>query len=228
MKDSQELFDRFREDVVDVVKTYLWTEDEVTSYADDAYRMFVRLTGGIADFTSDVTQVPIVTGEELVATDGSILRIMSASLVSDGSDVKVVNSTDLPNLMTTMDYGKRLSFTNKNVPGAVRYIVVGMQKKVAKLINIPQVDDTLALVLYRLPLKHIEDGSHPLDEVETDHHIHLLSWMKHLAYLKQDSETFDKTKSAEAEDTFRKYCALHKAEINRMQAKPRSVAYGGL
>lgn len=230
MQDSQELMDRFRLDVVDTALPYLWTDEEVVSYADDAYRMFVRLTGGIADFTTEeVVRIPLVTGEELYGTHNSILRVMTATLESDGTEIKVLNATDLPNLFTNVtDYGQLRTLAMKNTPGLPKYLIVGMQRNLAKVIQIPVVDDAILLYVYRLPLVHIVDGSHPLDEIEEDHHIHLLKWMKSLAYNKQDAETFDKTKAKEAEDAFRTYCLQCKTEWERYKAKVRVVQYAGI
>lgn len=229
MLNSQELFDRFRIDIVDTSLPYLWTDEEVVSYADDAYRMYIRLTGGIPDFTSDVTKIPLVTGEDIVATDPSILRVMTATLASTGADIEVVNATDLPMLFqSSTDYGSLRTLSMKNVPGAVRWLVVGMEKYKAKVIQIPVVDDEIDMYVYRLPLVHITDGTHPLDDIMEDHHIHLLKWMKALAYQKQDAETFDKTKSAESEAAFRAYALQMKSEWERSKYKNRRVVYGGI
>ena len=229
MENSQELFDTFRGDVVDTARPYLWTDEEVIRYADDAYRMFFRLTGGIADFTSDVTKIPVVTGEDMVNLDPSILRIMAAQLLSNGQEVRVVNATDLPALFRSgVDYGQLRQLTMQNSPGAVRWLVMGMQRNTAKLIQIPTVDDEIDMYVYRMPLAHITDGTHLMDDMLPDHHLHLLKWMKYHAYNKQDTETFDKTKAAEAEAAFRTYCLQSKLEWERYKTKTRVVAYGGL
>lgn len=227
---SQELYDRFRADIVDTATPYLWSDDEVWAYMNDAYRMFVRLTGGIADFTTEeVVRIDLLTGTDLYETHPSILRVMTATLDSDGSEVKVLNATDLPNLFTNnTDYGQVRAMAMKNTPGKVRYFVVGMQRNLAKVIQIPEVDDAILLYVYRLPLTHITDGTHLMNEIEVDHHLHLLKWMKHLAYSKQDAETFDKTKAADAELAFRNYCLQAKTEWERYKTKIRTVSYGGI
>jgi len=74
----------------------------------------------------------------------------------------------------------------------------------------------------------IVDDTHPLDEIQDEHHLHLLSWMKYHAYNKQDSETFDRTKAQEAEARFRAYCTQVKAEWERYKHKTRVVRYGGV
>ena len=229
MKNSQELFDTFREDVVDTELPYLWTDKEVVEYADAAYRMFVRLTTGIADFTSDVTRIDLVAGEDIVELDPSILRVMSATLVSTTANIEVLNAPDLPLLFqTNVDYGSLRTLTMKNEPGTPRWMIMGMEKNKAKIIKIPTVDDQIQMFVYRLPIERIVDGNHPLDEVSEDHHRYLLDWMKHLAYKKQDTETFDKTKSEKAENDFKAYCSLCKSEWERYKHKTRVVEYGGI
>ena len=228
MQNSQELYDAFRTDTDDLARPYLWTDDEVWRYADAAYRAFVRFTGGIADFTSNATKVDLSIGTDEYALDPSILRIMTANLASDGSEVKVINATDLPAVMSTTDYGHLRSLTVKNTDGPVRYLLMGMQQNLAKVLQIPVAVDTINLFVYRLPQVHITDGSHPLNDIAEDHHLYLLDGMKHLAYKKQDSETFNKTKSEDAEQSFRAYCAQCKSEWERYKHKTRVVQYGGL
>ena len=92
---SSELLTLFRSDISDVALPYLWSDLEAYTYMNDAYRMFVRLTGGVPDFTSLTTQVPIVSGNALGVLDPSILRIMSARRLSDGREIKVINSPDI-------------------------------------------------------------------------------------------------------------------------------------
>ena len=229
MNNSQELFDAFREDVVDQALPYLWSEAEVTDYADIAYRQFIRLTGGISDFTSDACVIDLAIGVDVYDTHPSLLRIMDATLRSTGREVKVINSTDVNTLYASdSDYGFPRDLIRKNTPGAPRFLLIGMQKDVAKVIQIPTAVDAIDMVIYRLPLDNIVDGSHPLSDIDGDHHRSLLQWMKYLAHLKQDAETFDKDKSAACEERFRAYCVERKAEWERKLYKPRAVAYGGL
>lgn len=229
MNNSGELYDSFRLDIVDTAKPYLWTDDEVWRYANDAYRMFVRLTGGIADFTSDLTQLALSAGTDIYDLNKAILRITQATLLSTGQDVAVKNYTDLQKMyMGVTDYGQYRTLNMNNTPGEVRVMVIGMQKNKTKVIQIPTVDDTIAMMVYRLPTVAIVDETHTLDDVEEDHHLPLLHWMKHLAYLKQDAETFDKTRSEEAGAKFRNYCVEAKAELERYKHKTRVVQYGGI
>jgi len=224
---SDELYDAFRSDVVDTAKPYLWSEDEVWRYMNEAYRMFVRLTGGIPDFTSAVTQVPIVAGEALGELSPSLLRIMSARRASDGADIKIINFNEL-SAANGSDYGIAQSQWADNTPGPVRSMMIGAERNKARWVMVPVVDDIAQLVVYRTPAKNITGSGQKLVDVNEDHHFNLLSWMRHLAYQKQDAETFNRAKSVEQGDIFRGYCAFVKSEADRYKHKNRVVTYGGI
>ena len=227
MVNAGELFEAFRSDVVDEVAPYLWKDTEIVRYADAAYRRFVRLTGGIHDFTSPITRVNVVAGEATAEVSKLILRFDTATRESDGKDIEVTNWTDR-NLMRRDDFGFSNSLYNDGGVGEIRYMVIGNQEGLVKWVRIPAADDVVNLQVYRLPLTHIVDGTHTMDEVNEDHHIHLLDWMKHLAFLKQDSETYDKDSSDRDGSAFVAYCAQAKAEMDRYRSKVRVVQYGGL
>jgi hypothetical protein len=195
---------------------------------NEAYFMFVRLIGGIPDFTSSATNVPITAGVNTSATDPSILRIMSAYRASDNTEITIINSTDMP-MLRDNDYGILKPLWLDNTQGPVRYMMIGAQQNLAKWLQVPIADDAANLVIYRLPLTKITDaGGQEFVDVSEEHHYSLLMWMKALAYKKQDAETFDRAKSAENEAGFRAYCQQAKAELERKKHKTRVVAYGGL
>lgn len=225
--DSTELLDTWRNNVSDTRKPYLWSDEEAFRYMGDAYRMFVRLTGGIADFTSVATEVPVLANDMLSDLHPSILRIMNARKRSDGREVEIINSTDIGRIRSS-DYGQIKQLALDNTTGPVRYMMIGTQKNVARWIQVPEVDDIVDLTIYRLPLNEITGEDRSLDEVEDEHHFHLTHWMEHLAYLKKDAETYDLKASTEAESRFREYCAWVRAEIERYKHKTRVVTYGGL
>lgn len=224
---TSELYDAFRQDVVDLAKPYLWSDDEVFRYMNDAYVMFVRLTGGVADFTSDICAVDVTTGEATSTISPAIMRIMSATRRSDNKPVAVINSTDM-NKLRSSDYGQAKALVMDNRTGNVNYMVQGLQPNTVRWIMIPEVDDIVDLHVYRKPLSRITGSEQELTDVNEDHHIHLMDWMKHLAYKKPDSDTYNPNASATGKADFEAYCAMVKAEWERYKAKPREVSYGGL
>ena len=225
--DSTGLLKAFRSDVVDTARPYLWSDEECWRYANDAYRMFVRLTGGVADFLSEACEIAVITGEPLVDLHPSILRIMDATLRSTNQPVEVINSTDVGKMRST-DYGQIKQLLLDDKAGRIRYLVHGMQRDKARLVQVPEVDDFIDLHIYRTPLDMITDHDQELTDVAEDHHLHLLDWMKHLAYKKQDADTFNPQASLQGKQDFEAYCSFVKAEWERYKTKVRIVSYGGL
>lgn len=221
-----ELFEHFRGDVFDTKTPYLWSDDEVWRYMLDAYRMFLRLTGGVADFSSEATQVAVSTGEASADLHPSVLRIMSAYRESDGNDVKIINQTDI--VAKAIDYGPLVRNINKPVPGAINEMVIGKQKDTVYFAALPTTDDTIQMSIYRTCLVTELNEDSKFDDMDDDHVIHLTAWMKRCAFKKDDVEIQNLPKSQEYEAEFRAYCEQVKSELARKQHKTRVVAYGGL
>lgn len=224
---SDELYDFFRRDVVDTVQPYLWSDDEVYAYMNDAYYMFVRMTGGIPDFTSAACTVNAVANQPVANINPAILVIRQASLDPTGDAVKVINAQDMERL-SDEDYGVLRQINTSVAKGRVRYIVMGMEQNKVRWVNIPDINYTVKLIVDRLPLTTITDGGQQFDGVAGHHHFHFLQWMRYLAYGKQDAETFDKTRSLAEKQAFEQYCYLAKTEKDRYKHKVRVVAYGGI
>lgn len=227
MDTAGELISAWRVSVADTKKPYLWSDDEAVRFANDAYKMFVRLTGGISDFLSDAAAVNIVAGEATAELSPTILRIMEATRRSDKKPIEIINSTDLGK-MRSSDYGQIKQLVLDALQGPVRYMVHGMQRGQVRWVQIPQVDDVCDMHIYRLPLADLTDFDSTLDEVAAEHHIQLIDWMSHLAYKKQDADAFDPRRAEVAGAAFQDYCRMAKAEWERYKHKRRVVNYGGL
>jgi hypothetical protein len=217
--DSTGLVDLFRIEIADATSPFLWSDLEAYGFADDAQKMFARLTGGIPDASSAITQLPFDIGQADIKLDTRILKVRDAYRVSDGSEISVINYENMTK--------EGVRFDGKT--GPVRTVVIGADSKLAYFLPIPTIADTIQLLVDRLPLETLTEDDEPQDlEIDEHHHRHLMLWMKSLAYMKQDAETFDKSKSTEFENKFRAYCAEAKAEKDRRKHKTRVVTYGGI
>lgn len=227
---SDDLYTLFRSDVVDAVAPYLWSDLEVWNYMNDAYRMFVRLTGGIPDSLSSVTRVPVVAGKATAVVSPLILRFTSAYLMSDGTELKLINGNQTP-LLGKTDYGNVVTAMRDNSTGPVRYMQTNVARSqdggTVRWIKVPAVNDTVQMDVYRLPQDPVVAGF-AFDEVEEQHHEFFLLWMKARAYGKQDAECFDRGRRDTYEKNFRAYCDDAKTEARRYKNHAMSVAYGGL
>lgn len=224
---STGLHDRFRSDTRDLGDPPLWTSSEIYQYINDAQNMFTRLTGGIADATSPVTQVEATAGATFISLSPKILKIRTVQRVSDYQDVELLNIEDMQRPSVSRDYGLSTRFSRLDATtGPVRALILGMEANRARLVDIPEVTDTLSLTVYRMPLEDITASGQDL-EVDEQHHEHLLLWVKRCAHMKQDAEAYDRGRAERFEQQFVTYCEQAKLERERREHKYRTVAYGG-
>ena len=204
-------------------------DDEIYRYMNEAFRTFARLTGGIADSTSDAATLDMTPGEGDVTIHPSVLRIMRATRASDNHPITIINETDLDQKRhNSFDYGHLATVSLDSRQGPVNYLMIGQQKNLGRWINVPAVADTANLMVYRLPLTKITQAGQSLNEIEEQHHFPLLDYMKSLAYKRPGTPFFNPKMAVEFDTAFREYCGRVKAEVERYKQKTRVVAYGGL
>lgn len=223
-----QLYDAFRADIVDTAEPYLWSDDEVWGYMDEAQKRFVLLTGGISDSSSDMTQLSVAAGDVWVRIDPRIIKIRHIQKSTNDAEIQIVNFEDMELTGRDNDYGMRRIFKLNDDTGPLQYLVSGMERDKLRCVPVPAVAETLSLIVYRFPLETITADYQPDFEVEEQHHRSLMWWMKKLAYEKQDAETFDKNRSVEFEQKFLNYCQSAKHERELREHKYRAVVYGGL
>lgn len=232
----QDIITRFREQVADEDPPYLWGDEEALVFLVDAQDMFCRLTGGIADMTvpsgqqgspaTRLVDLAVTQGQPYTAHSPYILRIRSVWLRTLAMEVPTVSEGDIPRLVVN-DYGTRLNWgrglsLDDNDIGDVRWAVLGIIRNQIRWLRVPNAADTARLHVYRLPYPRITGEKDTL-EIDEQHHLHLVKWMKHLAYSKEDSETYDKQLADKNEKLFRDYCAEARGEIDRQRHKTRVV-----
>lgn len=216
---SSDLLVMFRSEMSDKAEPYLWDDEDIFGYEDDAQKMFCRKTDGIKDATTDaVTKLAIVPGSDRLVLHSSILRIRSITREDTGRSIDIINTEDMP--------GRRWFFDG--TMSTIKALVIGSEAHKARVF--PKSSETvdLRLEVFRLPLLPITTDGDQAFEIDEEHHRHLLLWMKHLAYLKQDAETFDRTKAEEFRVMAEAYFEQVKTEERRKAFKVRTVAYGGL
>lgn len=228
--ESHELLAHFRCDTVDNVEPYLWSNTEAYAYINDAYFMFVRMTGGIPDgSTTAVTQLTAAEGEATTPLHASVMRIRTArNATLNNRQLDIINVQDLDDAVTDADYGLWRTLNQIDTPGRPRYIVIGEEEGYVRWINVPDADYTIQLVVERLPLLPITGPKQRFLGVRDEHHYHLLKWVRHLAYRKQDADTFNLVKSDQERDDFMAYCEMAKREKGVRKHKVRVTSYGGL
>ena len=217
---ADELIALFRTETADIEMPYLWTDEEAVTYLNDAYTMFTRFLGGVADSTSPFTTVEFTTGDKSIPLDASIIRIVRAFRVSDGVEISVIESTDTPLVRT--ETGKlQLLRVGSHSAALVDFLVLGSDMESAALHPLPSAAGAIHMHVRRIPYEALTSGAVALVDIRAEHHIHLVKWMKALAYRKQDVETFDLDKAETNEQGFLQYCSQAVHEQERMRRKSR-------
>lgn len=217
----QDLISLFRKQVQDVQAPHLWDDEEILAYIIDAQDQMVRYFGGISDIsTTALTDLSVVASTPTSTFSRYILRIRSIRLLTSKRNVDIISESDLGKEYKR-DYGNMTRvFLDDSDVGPVYTAVIGLEDYKLRWIKVPNVSETARMHIYRLPYPRITSQETAL-EIEEQHHMHLLPWVKHLAYGKQDAETFDKEASERNKLAFEAYCVRAKEEKERQRYKPR-------
>lgn len=202
----------FRSEMRDEVTPYLWSDTDLYRYMNLAQQDFCRWGGGIAD-TDTIT---LVQSTSTYAANENLIKIRSVQRGSDGEFISIVNMEDV----------ESGAYRLNSDEGTVDAILVGYGQNSIRCIPVPNAADTLTLSVYRMPDTDIVNNT-DVFEIPAQHHTHLIDGMAMYAYRKRDAETFDPTKSSEFEASFRRYCDQAKAEREKLEHKPRLMAYAG-
>jgi hypothetical protein len=227
---ATELSDYFRSQVRDTVAPYLWSDEEILVYMNEAQKMFVRLTNGIYDVTSAICTVAVTANQKYSSISPLILEIREAHYVDPGTSYRrklnIISLADLDNL-STYDYGIQHNAADQDLPGTVDSMLTGEERNKVRWIGVPTENATVQLKIARMPLTSLTESQLVL-EVPDQHHVYLIEWMKHLAYNKQDGDAFNTKTSIESEMRFRAYCDFVWKEWERYRHTHRTIAYGGI
>ena len=216
---SSELHDYFRREVSDTKKPYLWSTADIYRWIDDAQTMFCRQTEGIEDAsTVGICRISVVPSTEWYTLSPKILKLRRVTRADTGCVVPVVNMEKAPS------YGIRFD----GRPGPLKVLVTGFEKHKLRAGPMPNETVTLELAVFRLPLVAISGESDQELEIDEQHHLSLVEWVKHKAYLKDDAETYDRRRSDEAGARFLATCAKAKIEQVRARREVSTVLYGGI
>ena len=201
--------------------------------------MFCRLTEGIEDSsTPAVCRLAITAGTDWCPLSPKILKVREAVNAATGRPYGIMNMEKaslsgvhfngnpgpLKLFVTGLEKGK----LRGTLISAVRAAADGTYRITGNKIFISAGEHDLADNIVHLVLARITDAGDQNLEIDEQHHNALLLWMKHLAFSKQDAETFDRGKADECEGRFRAYCHAALKEQERARRNSGTVVYGGL
>ena len=196
-----QLFDAFRSRAHDIARPYLWSDDELLDYLDDAHNEAAERGKLLRDTqTSDICEVAIVIGTARYELDARIIEVTRAKLDVQTTPLKLTST--ILKLTSTLALDREFPDWESRV-GNVGAMAVDPEGAgwTATLVGSPTAAGTLRLQVFRLPLESLNsDTAEP--EINPRLHIRLVDWMLYRAYSKKDAETSDEKKGAEHADDF--------------------------
>lgn len=240
-----ELLARFRRDVDDVVggsakDDFLWSDEEVFDYMDEAQREFVRRTHILRKthpFTPAITEIvytaPVgapVNLDGFITPHPQIIRPLRARMTtsSNRDPLQIITAEDLDEGLLIRDYGTFFRGDWQNKVGPARFLITNMQEDMWRLVPIPTISDTVELTVEHMPIETLTCGSVALEVTEREDQMTMLLYMKFLAFGKQDADTYDDVLSQRFEAQFEKKADDRRREVRRSRFRHVGIRYGGI
>jgi hypothetical protein len=184
----QDLITLFRNEADDATEPYLWSDEEVTEFANDAENEACRRARLLVDSSGAVARI------DMLAADGGIVQLHPA--------VVFVRRAKMPGhrplrRITLRDLDAHNPYWEDAAAGQPIGFVPDYQTGALMLYPAPAVDDSLWLTVVRTPLvemRSLEDSP----EIAPRFHRSLRHWMLYRAYSKQDSQANDPKKAADS------------------------------
>ena len=203
-----------REELFDLELPYLWSDSLLYTYIDEAQKQFCRDTYGIEDSRTYSLSI-LADGTEWYAINPSILKIRNAANSATGKPVDLI-------AMEKMD---EAGIRFDAVEGPIKALITGLDKGFVRAYPVPNEAATVDLRVFRLPITVASGDAFEIDE---QHHLNLLHWVKYRAYYVQDADARDEKKAEANKDKWDAYCAKAKVEQSRARRPVSTVTYGGI
>lgn len=196
-----ELIEQFRSDADDKITPYLWSDEDVTRWLNEAEQEACTRSGLLEDVvTPAICQIPVVAGTVQYSVSPLVIDIMYAEFVPSGETEPIeLCQTEAFEMDRTTARGWRRETRH---PRAFIHTDVSL-----RLDCIPQSDGVINLEVRRLPLRPMSISVHR-PEIGQIHHRHLVKWALHRAFGVPDAERFDANRSALAYQEFTRHFGL--------------------
>lgn len=196
----------------DEVEPYLWSDDELVGYLNEAVQQACERALLIEDSTSAAASVALAPGQSVYPMHPSVLRIKRAVILGCRLCETSIEALD-------SGWGGW-----ETVSGMPRHFVFQQSSPPSIRVTPVPVDNLrLDLTVYRGALTPIDRSDlSQTPEIPERFHVHLLDWMHRCALLKDDAETRSPDDAARYEASFeRNFGRRADANVQRKQLDRR-------
>jgi hypothetical protein len=167
-----------------LISPYLWSDADLLSYINPSIDTLCQGSYLIFDdFTAAIVTIPVTAGTYYYAKDPRIIRVREVRM-----DLQTYPLTARTRSWLEHHYPTWTSAT----AGTPSIFCENIRTGYIRLIPTPLVNDTMRLMVYRLPLTALSlSDTTQSPEFESKYHKYLKHGILARAYLKQDNEAYD-------------------------------------
>ena len=193
----ENLIRRFRVLAQDTEQPFLWSDEAVIEWLNDAQaQACVRGRLIREDENPAVCQIALTPGQHTYPLHASVYELINLRIKGSGAESSrsmAIKSREW------LDANVR-DWRDMDRPS--QWLI--QDDTTLRVVGAIQAGDVLHLECYRLPLKQLaNDMDKP--EIHAAHHVHLIQWALHKAFSVPDADGFDAARSAAAEAEFTAY-----------------------
>jgi len=220
-----DLIGQFRTQMDDNVEPYLWDEDRIIEWIDEAQKVFAEKTRIFKG--SEEISVLVASGGDVTIPD-YVLETRRAKISGQIVPLDIMNFNDISRGSIVNDYGINWTSDWEESTGTPRALISDYEKDTVRLVPKPVVDGTLTIYYYRYPLKDITQSSSKLELTDTRHQRLLVVYARAMAYGDHDADVYDPRAEASKMEEFHSKADEMANQIKRKTRRGGTVRYGGL
>lgn len=189
----EELIIRFRFEAKDSRKPYLWSDELVISFLNEAERRACicgRLL--LEEEDEEICSIGLSVGSQTYDLHPKLYEIVSLGMANQAGELRPIDLRSREWLNASDPSWRE----NTNLA----YAAIQGESKI-RIVGEIIAGDELRIEGYRLPMGDMKEGR-DCPEIHEAHHVHLLDWVKHKAFSVPDSDGFDPGRAAMHEDKF--------------------------
>jgi len=220
-----QLIGQFRTQMDDNVEPYLWDEDRIVEWIDEAQKVFAEKTK-IFKGKGTITVLSADGGD--FAMPSYVFEVRRAILASQSLPLEIGNFNSIDRATVYAEYGIDLTGDWETLTGSPRLLILDEKTGFGRLIPAPPTDDTISIHYKRFPLKDITSSSSKVELTDTRHQRLLVVYARAMAYGDHDADVYDPRAEAAKIDEFHTKVDIIAAQIKRQTRRAGVVKYGGL
>lgn len=230
-----------RTDRIGGTSDYLWTDETLVTYINEAQRRFAVKGLVLRDGrTDEVTKITLVEGQTSYSLHESVLAVLTAKVEGNEADLARVGHDALaayraptdrwvdPTTFTGLNPGATLAFsTDETLNDDSTSSFSQITLRIHPTPSADQAGDIIRLRVIRKPLEQLTTlALQASPEIPEDHHIEMLDWAAYLALRIVDDDAGAPKRAEDFRQTFEDHVKQARAQVMRKLFAPVGWGFG--